>query len=151
MLVLQNMLEKDVPKVTKIENKLYFRPWNEKSFIYACHHYISQLIINDEKMVGYAIFDKVQHESQLLNFSIALEYQNQGIGQRALHKLLQSCYQEWSINIIYLEVNSSNKTAIHLYKKLGFTAMGRRLGYYTTATGREDAITMYHSKDCIIA
>ena len=40
-----------------------------------------------------------------------------------------------------LEVRVSNKGAIKLYERLGFTARGKRRGYYTD--NREDALVMW--------
>jgi ribosomal-protein-alanine N-acetyltransferase len=145
------MLENDIPQVVAIEEKLYFRPWSNQSFIYAQKNYICTLFISHDEIAGYAILDKVDGQSQLLNFSIALEYQNQGIGTTALRILLKNYYKDLQIDIIYLEVNVSNGVAIKLYKKAGFKAMGRRLGYYQTSEGKQDAITMYHSKNQLIA
>ena len=40
-----------------------------------------------------------------------------------------------------LEVRVSNEAAIKLYERLGFTARGKRRGYYTD--NREDALIMW--------
>lgn len=150
MLSIERLTTADVQAVVCIENELYFRPWSEKSFFYACENYISWLFLKKSHIVGYAIVDQIDEEGQLLNFSIAPAYQNQGMGQQALSQLLEKCYHDLGIEIIYLEVNSGNKIAIHIYKKLGFLPLGRRLGYYSSANGREDAISMYHSKNTMI-
>jgi ribosomal protein S18 acetylase RimI-like enzyme len=44
--------------------------------------------------------------------------------------------------IVFLEVRSSNKTAFHIYHRLGFNEIGIRKNYYPSEKGREDAIVL---------
>ena len=43
---------------------------------------------------------------------------------------------------MYLEVRTSNKTAIDLYHNRGFNELGIRKGYYPADKGREDALIL---------
>lgn len=58
----------------------------------------------------------------LHHFGIDPDYQNQGLGKRLARATLKMAKQK---NIqIKLEVHENNKTAIELYKKLGFKYLG---------------------------
>jgi ribosomal-protein-alanine N-acetyltransferase len=43
---------------------------------------------------------------------------------------------------MFLEVRSSNVSAITLYESIGFNEMGVRPGYYPAHNGRENAVLM---------
>jgi ribosomal-protein-alanine N-acetyltransferase len=43
---------------------------------------------------------------------------------------------------MFLEVRTSNTSAITLYESIGFNEMGLRPGYYPAQHGREDALLM---------
>ncbi len=43
---------------------------------------------------------------------------------------------------LFLEVEAENAPALKLYERAGFVPIGRRKGYYRTAAGTADAITM---------
>jgi ribosomal-protein-alanine N-acetyltransferase len=43
---------------------------------------------------------------------------------------------------VFLEVRSSNLSAIALYKRYGFAKTGLRKGYYVSSAGKEDALLM---------
>ena len=52
----------------------------------------------------------------------------------------QGCSGEHGARQIFLEVRESNSVAIKMYLNHGFNEVGRRLHYYPTAIGREDAL-----------
>ena len=42
----------------------------------------------------------------------------------------------------WLEVRESNQVALNLYQEVGFNEIDRRVNYYPTSKGKEDAIIM---------
>jgi ribosomal-protein-alanine N-acetyltransferase len=90
-------------------------------------------------VIGYAILMVALDEAHLLNFAVASEWQNQGIGRAFLGHIVEVA-REAGAQIIYLEVRPSNIAARHLYRKMGFQQIAIRPEYYPASAGREDAL-----------
>ena len=139
---LRDLSERDVPLLKQIEENAYDFGWSERNFVDALsENYIAKALINNSIMVGYYFWQKVLDECHLLNFTIASERQRKGLGNWMLSQLLVSLRTK-RIAAIYLEVRPSNKTAISLYSKFGFSIIGRRKNYYPGKESREDALVM---------
>jgi len=101
-------------------------------------NYIAVTELDGEK-VGYANIHIVRGESQLYAIAIDSRFRGQGIGEILLSHMIDKS-RELGCNVMTLEVREGNTAAIELYKKMGFTEVGRRKGYYKKE--REDAILM---------
>ena len=101
-------------------------------------NYIAVAELDGEK-VGYANIHIVRGESQLYAIAIDSKFRGQGIGEILLSHMIDKS-RELGCNVMTLEVREGNTAAIELYKKMGFTEVGRRKGYY--AKGGEDAVLM---------
>jgi ribosomal-protein-alanine N-acetyltransferase len=77
-------------------------------------------------------------EAELLNLAVDPDYRRRGIGSRLIEALLDAAKGG-----IYLEVAESNKSAVGLYRKFGWTEAGIRKGYYNQ--GKINAIVMKKS------
>jgi len=74
------------------------------------------------RIIGTAWITNDQRRLYLHHMGVAKEFQNQGVGWR----LMQHCL-DWSKKMglqLKLEVNPANKSAVHLYKKIGFKHLG---------------------------
>lgn len=92
--------------------------------------------------VGFIIGRLAADEVEILTFGVARQFRNQGIGWQLLATLCEAARQNNASKIL-IEVAAENHTAIRLYHKRGFAAVGRRPGYYTTVGGSaKDAIIM---------
>ena len=101
-------------------------------------NYLAVAELADEK-IGYANIHIVRGESQLYSIAIDSRCRGQGIGELLLSHMIDKS-RELGCNVMTLEVRSGNTAAIELYKKMGFTEVGRRRGYYKKEG--EDAILM---------
>lgn len=95
-------------------------------------HYVVAMLNNE--IVGFAGIKIIIDEADIMNIVTKKAYQNQGIGTLLLEKLI---YISQSLNLhsLSLEVNEENKTALHLYEKLGFEKIGIRKNYYKNKNG----------------
>lgn len=89
-------------------------------------------------VVGYLLFWHVADEAHLLNVAVAAQERRRGIG-RALVEHLVAYANAHAITKVLLEVRASNRAAIALYEKLGFTEINVRAKYYADG---EDAVEM---------
>lgn len=98
-------------------------------------------LLRGQEICGYCVVQIVGDQLELLNILIAKEYQGKGFGYYLLQQILNR--QEFSeITDIWLEVRSGNLLAQGLYKRLGFSVVGKRAGYYSQQEDAEDALIM---------
>lgn len=97
-------------------------------------------LLDEQKLVGFALISQVVDESELLDIAIAPQCQGRGWGELLLDFAIE--HLNSTIRGMFLEVRASNHSAIALYEKRGFAEVGLRRNYYPTAKGSEDAILM---------
>ncbi|XAW89213.1 ribosomal protein S18-alanine N-acetyltransferase [Vibrio sp. CDRSL-10 TSBA] len=131
-----------VQDVYRIEQAAHSHPWSQTMIgdvasRGACH----QVMLVEQQVVGYFYAQNIVGEVTLLNVAVAPEQQGQGYGRRLVEYFLEMCEQAGAESA-WLEVRDSNQRAYQLYCQLGFNDIDRRVNYYPTAKGREDAIIM---------
>jgi ribosomal-protein-alanine N-acetyltransferase len=85
--------------------------------------------INKNLVGGFLIGRCMADESELLAIAVGQKFRRQGIGN-----LLWGHFADFNREVgaqrCYLEVESQNKPALELYKKVGFVRSGERKNYY---------------------
>lgn len=76
------------------------------------------------------------HGYNITNICVDRDYRNKGLG----HLLMTHCIDTCGSKIIHLDVIASNKPAISLYKKFGFTISKEYYGY----SGDDTELLCYH-------
>jgi [ribosomal protein S18]-alanine N-acetyltransferase len=89
--------------------------------------------------VGFLVSWHVADEVHILNIATSPPVRRRGIGVALMRESIEYARTN-HVRIVLLEVRRSNRPAIRLYRKLGFTAMGVRPGYYSD--NGEDAVEM---------
>ncbi len=104
---------------------------------------------DDGQIAVYFLGQIVLDELHILQLVVAEPFRGRGIGSELMRFIL-NLMRKQGVNRAELEVRSSNRAAISLYRKLGFEITGRRPNYYSSTaagSGREDAVLMsYHLK-----
>lgn len=141
-LQLRPMVGEDIEVVAAIERAIHRFPWTPGNFSDALNSgYVCKVAELDGNMIGYAIMMPALDEVELLDISIAAEYQGRGLGSDLLQRMMELAR---SINMqrMFLEVRPSNVAALALYSKHGFREIGLRRDYYSVGDKYEDAIVM---------
>jgi ribosomal-protein-alanine N-acetyltransferase len=103
-----------------------------------------QPIVRLNRIVGFAAFSAIltmgARESTLENMAVSAPWQRQGNGCRLLCAGLHWCRAQAS-DRVFLEVRESNRAAIALYERAGFSVVGNRPGYYREPA--EDGLQMH--------
>ncbi len=142
---IEQMTAKDLEQILKIEKESFNSPWSRHSFLrdindnsYAI--YLTAKI--KEKVVGYIGTWLLIDELHITNLAVDPEYRQQGIATRLLKKVIRIIKEDNSValSLITLEVRESNRAAIKLYQKLGFSRIRVRPNYYRD--NQENAIVM---------
>ncbi len=132
----------DLDAIMDIEPLIYTYPWTRGNFSDSLNSgYTAQVLLEDEKIIGYSLMMLVLDEAHLLNLSVAKTYQRQGLGCTLLEHMVDVAKNKQMANM-FLEVRQSNLSAIALYENMGFNEMAVRRHYYPADNGREDAILM---------
>ncbi|MGA0187157.1 MAG: ribosomal protein S18-alanine N-acetyltransferase [Burkholderiaceae bacterium] len=140
-LVLIPMHRNDIASIMVIEKQAYSHPWTSGNFEDSlAAGYEGLKLVEQGAMVGYLVWMPVVQEAHLLNFTIAPARQRRGLGQWMLDQLMRTLTQQ-GFERLLLEVRPSNRSAVRLYQRNGFTEVGTRRGYYPAESGRrEDAV-----------
>ena len=140
--LLRAMVARDVPAVQAIEAGAYSFPWTRGNFIDSlAAGYIAEVLEGEAGLAGYFVAMVGVDELHLLNVTVALPAQGQGLGHGLLDAV-QAHGQRLHLATLLLEVRQSNERARALYRRRGFVEVGLRRGYYPAAPGREDAVVM---------
>ena len=130
----------DLPEVAGMEKSLYEFPWSVGNFRDSVTAgYDCWVVTHGETVIGYAVLMIALDEAHLLNFAVAGEWHNQGIGRGFLRHIIEVA-RVAGCQIVYLEVRPSNLPARHLYRSSGFQQIAIRPDYYPASGGREDAL-----------
>lgn len=141
---IEEMRLEDLEEVLRIEAASFSQPWTREMFQRELRPGISlALVARSEgeggKLMGYLCGWVVRDEFQINNVAVDLEYRGRGIGKRLLLEALTRAVRRGARTAL-LEVRVSNLVARELYRRLGFTVVGRRRRYYTEPV--EDALIM---------
>ena len=137
----------DIPRVHEIDVLSFSLPWPEKSFLFELTENPSTLPIVAELaphdtnpvVIGMAVVWIVVDEAHIATIAIHPDFRGNGYGKKLLAEALRQSIRHGAI-LATLEVRQNNSLAQQMYKKFGFTAVGRRVHYYKD--NNEDAVIM---------
>jgi ribosomal-protein-alanine N-acetyltransferase len=90
---------------------------------------------------GFSLFRTVADESELLLLAVEPDHHRRGVGRLLLDEFLDRARND-GVARVHLEVRDGNP-AVAMYRKAGFSPVGRRRNYYHAPDGeRFDAITL---------
>jgi ribosomal-protein-alanine N-acetyltransferase len=138
---LRDMTAADLPAVLALEEEL-FAPDTWTAAMYRdelsrpdTRHY---LVAEDDAVVGYGGLIAYDDEAHIATLGVARARQGEGIGALLLDALLAEADRRSPV--VLLEVRADNEVAQGLYRRRGFTEIGRRRGYYQPSG--TDAVVM---------
>lgn len=134
------MAEESLQDVLMIEQCSCEFPWTQSIFEDCLRaRYCCWLLEYDNEIAGYGIMSILTCKAHILNLCIKGDLQNNGLGKEMLGYLIDLARERYA-NTIFLEVRPSNKPALSIYTKSGFSVVGSRRDYYPARIGREDAL-----------
>ena len=128
-------------QIEQLENECFSLPWTRdyiRSQLPDAQH-IFLVAVSGERLLGYVGMMYVLDEGYISNVAVAKSRRRQGIADALIDELTRRA-AKLSLAFMTLEVRESNVPAIALYKKHGFTEVGKRKNYYELP--REDALLM---------
>jgi len=81
------------------------------------------------KLIGFIMSRQAAGEAEILSVAIATGWRGRGLSRQLLDLHLRRLVG-LGIRAVYLEVGEQNQPACRLYRRAGFSEVGRRKGYY---------------------
>jgi ribosomal-protein-alanine N-acetyltransferase len=98
------------------------------------------------EVIGFSLGRALADEAELLLLAVKGKDQNRGVGRLLLDAFTRHA-SERGAQRLHLEVREGNH-AVNLYRRAGFTQVGRRLNYYNGRDGQiYDALTLARTID----
>ena len=146
-MTVRNMREADLDRVCQIEEATFSVPWSRESIKKEiCENEQAHYLIAEEdgEIAGYGGFWQVLDEGHIMNIAVDEKWRQRGIGETLLREMIAQGKQ---LGILYwtLEVRVTNRAAISLYEKIGFSSAGIRPGFYEKP--KENAYIMWYQAD----
>lgn len=131
--------ESDISGIVSLENECFSVPWSKAAVTDFMKRNDTVVFVAElsGETVGYLSVYFVLDEFYIANIAVGKNFRKKGIGQQLFSALEIECKKE-NASFITLEVRKSNRPAIGLYEKNGFTAAGERKNFYDNPV--EDAL-----------
>ncbi|GFE60567.1 ribosomal-protein-alanine acetyltransferase [Geobacter sp. AOG2] len=137
------MTTTDLDSVLAIEQASFPHPWRYEHFLHelSSPYSFPFVAVIGGAVSGYVCLMSLFEEAQILDIVVSPQLRGRGIA-RALLEHAVAIARARQAEIMTLEVRASNRTAIALYERFGFSRTGIRPKYYE---GVEDALLMEKS------
>ncbi len=141
---IQKMDIKDLDEVCSIEASHSLSAWSKNMFTGEMGNAFAYCFVMKRKdevrqsVIGYVCFRNMIDESELLNIGVHPDHKRMGIGEKLMQFYIDFSRQRGT-KTFYLEVNSSNQSAIRLYQLFSYQSSGIRKNFYQ---GKFDALLM---------
>jgi ribosomal-protein-alanine N-acetyltransferase len=128
----------DLGAVAEIERAVFTDPWAATAFqpLLGPGAWVA---VHADGLAGYVFARHALDEGEILNLAVHPQHRRAGVG-RALVEQVFAALGRAGVARVFLEVRESNQAGRAFYTRLGFTAVGRRRGYYVQP--REDALVL---------
>jgi diamine N-acetyltransferase len=131
MITFRNITKSNYDSVALLEpgeENLKYVPPNWMSMLSA--HYINnclemKAIYNNKILIGFFMLTSEIKPVYLDCFMIDKKYQNKGLGNKCIQKIIRYIKSNYRINKFYL--STSNPIAFHLYEKNGFLKLNNKM------------------------
>lgn len=131
-----------IDDILLIEQQCFSLPWTRDQLMAQLSEYMHIFIAAEDesgRAVGYVGLMYVLDEGYISNVAVSPDRRREGIADMLLTELYARAKAK-KLSFLTLEVRESNIPAQCLYKKHGYTEVGRRKGYYSRP--KEDAVLM---------
>lgn len=133
-------------ELAEMHAQLFNPPWTEASFIELLSHpgataflaRVRERVDALPEPAGFVVGQIAADEAEVLTVGVLPRWQRRGVGS-ILVEGLSRAVKRAEAKRLFLEVAADNQAAFELYRKLGFTAVGMRKGYYDRGGGKETA------------
>lgn len=142
-MIIRRAKSEDLEEIHHCESACFEMPWSYAMLyedIIENTHTVYLVVQKNGKIIGYGGMWIVIDEAHITNVCILPEFRGNGYAAALMSELFHEADRQGAFSMS-LEVRVSNKSALKLYKKCGFTIHGIRKRYYSN--NGEDAYVMW--------
>lgn len=132
------MIRQDMPEVMAIEQSSYDYPWAEEDFLECLRqrNCIGMVIEQDNKVIGFMIYELCKTSVNILNFVVHSEHRRQGVGGMLVDKLKDKLSGHRRTRIEFV-IRESNMIGQAFFSSCGFMATKVIRREYDEDTGED--------------
>lgn len=143
---IERLATKHAGRLAEIHAEAFTHPWDAIEFerLLAEKNVLADGLFlgRASRPAGFVLSRRAADEAEILSIAVAAQARGRRRSGALLDRHLQRLAQAGA-RAVFLEVEESNRPALALYRRRGFTEIGRRQGYYARPDGaRASAITM---------
>jgi ribosomal-protein-alanine N-acetyltransferase len=99
-------------------------------------------VFGSRRLLGFVLVRSAADEAEILTIAMRPGQRGRGHGRMLMEEAMRRLYRD-RIAACFLEVDRGNEAALKLYRRLGFSEVGRRKEYYRSkAAGEGTALVM---------
>ena len=127
--------EQDLKHLADIHKASFSRGWSDGEFeaLLAQDSYRCLVARKSGKSVatpaGFVLIKQILDEAEIITIAVKPSARKKGVAARLMGEAIRRMETD-RVNALFLEVDEANHSAVALYKRLGFTVMDKRDGYY---------------------
>lgn len=144
--IIRTASEAEASVLHDLDSQIFSDAWSEKSFagsIQSVSESVPVAVCTETgEVAAYAAVSYVLDEANINRIAVSPQFRGNRLGLQLLGWLENNLPEE--ITVFNLEVRESNKYAIEMYEKFGYTVLGRRKKFYRNP--EEDALLMTKRK-----
>lgn len=128
---------KDAQRLAQLHAQGFFRGWPVADLLGFLEDKATPTYVACDakrRIAGFALIRLVADESELLTIAVDPKWRGKGVGRALLDAVFTDLMMS-PARKMFLEVDEQNHPAIKLYKRLGFSTISSRKGYYAKADG----------------
>ncbi|MEP3046994.1 MAG: ribosomal protein S18-alanine N-acetyltransferase [Roseibium sp.] len=146
--VVQEVLDEDLPKLAEIHARSFSHKWGAAELARMKAQNGTIILVarrsspyGTRTPLGFLILRLAADEAEVLTVAVHPRQRGRGIGKKLMEAGLFRLYSD-RCKSLFLEVDSSNESAVLLYRSLGFKEVGQRKSYYSDSGGDGTALVM---------
>lgn len=146
--VVEEALDEDLPRLAEIHASSFSHKWGAAELARMKAQKGTIILVSRRSSpygtrapLGFLVLRLAADEAEVLTIAVHPRQRGRGIGKKLMEAGLFRLYSD-RCKSLFLEVDSSNESAVLLYRSLGFKEVGQRKSYYSDSGGDGTALVM---------
>jgi ribosomal-protein-alanine N-acetyltransferase len=129
---------RDAAALAVLHAASFNRGWSEHEFeqLLTDRHVTADRAVDGRANVGFILSRRAADEAEILSVAVARSWRGRRVARRLLDLHLRRL-AGLGLHAVFLEVDENNEPALRLYRRAGFSEVGRRPGYYPRSAGQQ--------------